>query len=71
MREFREQISFSACIVDFRVNPMKVKQYGEYNRLKDDVKMINEVKRGVDEIVQLNNLDKAEQQRKRTQDMGL
>ena len=48
----------------------KVKQYGEYNRLKDDVKMIDEVKRGVDEIVRHNSLDndRNEQQKKRNKD---
>ena len=48
----------------------KKRLYGEYSKLKNDVKGIDEVRRGVDEIVRLNNLDndRNEQQKKRNKD---
>gem|GEM_PF-5782389 len=48
----------------------KNRQYSEYNRLKDDVKMFDDVRREVDEIVRINSLDndRNEQQRKRNKD---
>ena len=45
----------------------KNRQYGEYCKLKNDVKEIDEVRRGVDEIVRFDSLDndRNEQQKKR------
>jgi hypothetical protein len=48
----------------------KVKQYGEYNRLKNDVKEIDEVRRGVDEIVRLAALGKDRNEPQKKWDRG-